>query len=241
MGHRSNDTIEYYKTGIQDIDTQAIIRGRPQRFELIEESISMLDNRDLAAPQPPGARLIDIASRLPQVNRVDFGAHEESDSSNDSASDDSLDHDIEEKEENALPTVLSVTRLTAAQQYYARRQSRNKAYQKQRIEYFQGRDDYLVTPSLCSNLAESSSEPADQSRLPSRYLKSLLKYQPSRQQIINLLYPGGAPHVKHGLSLASILEPLSEMASPKTKRYMYNSVKVREDNCCAVCKKSLDT
>jgi hypothetical protein len=114
MGHRSNDTIEYYKTGIQDIDTQAIIRGRPQRFELIEESISVLDNRDLAAPQPPGARLIDVASRLPQVDRVDSGALEENDSSNDSASEsasDSSDHEIEEKNENALPTVLSVTKI----------------------------------------------------------------------------------------------------------------------------------
>jgi hypothetical protein len=50
MGHTAKNTIEYYKTGIQDLDTQAIIRGKLQRYELIEESISMMANRDLAAP-----------------------------------------------------------------------------------------------------------------------------------------------------------------------------------------------
>jgi hypothetical protein len=64
MGHKTNETIEYYKTGVRDLDTQAITRGKLQRFELIEESISMMETRDLAAAQPPGAQLVGAASHL---------------------------------------------------------------------------------------------------------------------------------------------------------------------------------
>ena len=43
MGHKTNGTIKYYKTGIQDLNTQAIIRGKLQRFKLIKESISIME------------------------------------------------------------------------------------------------------------------------------------------------------------------------------------------------------
>jgi hypothetical protein len=231
MGYRSNDTMEYYKTGIQDIDTRAIVRGRAQRFDPIEESISMLDNRDLAALQPPGARLIDMASYALNSDA------EDNPSDLDGESDSSVEN--EEKEDEAQPRILSVAKLTPAQQYNARQRSRKKAYQKQRKGFFKGRGDYSIAPDHQDSV-NLVPESISQLRLPSRYLKSLLKHQPSRQKVIDLLYPDSVPHVKNALSLSEILEPLIELASPEKRRYMYSSVQIKDDSTCGVCKKSLD-
>jgi hypothetical protein len=239
MGHKSNDTFGYYKTGIQDINTQAIVRGRAQRSDIIEESMSILDNRDLAAPQPPGARLIDMASYALNSDAEDDRS--DLDGASDSSSDSSIDSSVEneEKEDETQPRMLSVAKLTPAQQYNARPQFRKKAYQKQRKELFKDRDDYFVAPDN-QDSANLVPESTSQLRLPPRYLKSLLKHQPSRQKVIDLLHPDGVPHVKNALCLSKTLEPLIELASPEKRRYMYSSVQIKDDSNCGVCKKSFD-
>ncbi|KAF2628301.1 hypothetical protein BU25DRAFT_421276 [Macroventuria anomochaeta] len=133
MGHKTNKTIEYYKTGIQDLDTQAIIRGKLQRFELIEESISMMETRDLAAPQLPGAQLVGAASHLRhRTVPCDDDARDDLESDpNTSSSDNALSSDDKHDDKGSSqvqPSVLTTAKMTPAQQNYARRQSRKIAY-----------------------------------------------------------------------------------------------------------------
>jgi hypothetical protein len=133
MGHKTNETIEYYKTGIQDLDTQAIMRGKLQRFELIEESMSMMETRDLAAPQPPGAQLVGAASHLRhRTVPCDDDARDDLESDpNTSSSDNALSSDDKHDDEGSSqvqPSVLTTAKMTPAQQNYARRQSRKIAY-----------------------------------------------------------------------------------------------------------------
>jgi hypothetical protein len=143
----------------------------------------------------------------------------------------SCDKENEESSEVRLK-VLLIAKMTPAQQCYARRQSRNIAYQKQRKEYFKGREEYLVTPEAPVSTG--------QDQQPSRYLKSLLKYQHSGRKIVDLLYPNGLPHAENALPLADVVELLLEMARPEKRNYMYASVEIRNDNSCGVCTKVID-
>jgi hypothetical protein len=197
--------MNYYVTGIQDLDTQAIIRGKPQRLGLVDASISMMSRRNLLAPQPPGTQLIDQPPRTTKAE------------------------DTENCLENEDLAVLTVANLTPDEQCYSRRQFRNKAYRKQRKDFFEGRQN-----------TATSSTPANPLRLPSRYLGSLLKFEPSRRRIIDLLYPQGVIHAKDALSLGQILEPMVEMANPRKQRYGYNSVEPTKDNRCGVCDQQLN-
>jgi hypothetical protein len=204
MGHSNDDTMNYYVTGIQDLDTQAIIRGKPQRLGLVDASISMMSRRNLLAPQPPGTQLIDQPPRMAKVE------------------------DIESFPGNEDIAVLTVANLTQDEQYSSRRQSRNKAYRKQREDFFEGHQNIV-----------KSLTPANPLRLPSRYLESLFKFEPNRRKVVDLLYPHGVIHAKDALSLGQILEPMVEMANPKKRRYGYNSVEMTEDKRCGVCNQQL--
>ncbi|KAF2849805.1 hypothetical protein T440DRAFT_490368 [Plenodomus tracheiphilus IPT5] len=61
MNHKGDQSMGFYTSGIVGVDTQAMIRGKSQRTQFLERHISMLGNRRLDAPQPPGSRLIEVA------------------------------------------------------------------------------------------------------------------------------------------------------------------------------------
>lgn len=59
MGHKYDDTAQYYVSGFIGIDSQSIIHRREQCLELYKESSSIIANRNLLAPKPPGSMLTE--------------------------------------------------------------------------------------------------------------------------------------------------------------------------------------
>ncbi|CAO2658137.1 Nn.00g073970.m01.CDS01 [Neocucurbitaria sp. VM-36] len=70
MGHKYDNTAQYYVSGFIGIDSQSIIHGGEQCFELYKESSSLMANRNLLAPKPTGWILMEPpcekAPQLPQ-------------------------------------------------------------------------------------------------------------------------------------------------------------------------------
>jgi hypothetical protein len=101
------------------IDSQSMVRGRPQRADLLEKHISMAGKKNLQAPQPPGSLLTDASKATPYAGEV--------------STDDDDDDDVD---------IVNVDTLSG--QYSKKRQSRHKAYRKKREMFFEGgRDDYV--------------------------------------------------------------------------------------------------
>ncbi|KAF2624884.1 hypothetical protein BU25DRAFT_423660 [Macroventuria anomochaeta] len=141
MGHKYDDTAQYYVSGFIGIDSQSIIHGRKQCLELYKESSSMMANRNLLAPKPPGSILTEPpCERVPQ---------------------------LPQEKGKRSPDVISAMALSTTQDYELRRQTRERAYQKDRQEYLEGKgkSPRATAPTLVIP-----------SREPSRYLLALLKY-----------------------------------------------------------------
>lgn len=62
LGHKGEETAQYYVSGFVGINSQLIIHERDQRLELYKESSSMIANRNLLAPKPHGATLVQQTS-----------------------------------------------------------------------------------------------------------------------------------------------------------------------------------
>jgi hypothetical protein len=71
MGHRDNEPMGFYISGLVGIDSQNIVRGRPQRAGLLEQHISMMAKRNLFAPTPPGSQLTELVHKAPIPAEVD--------------------------------------------------------------------------------------------------------------------------------------------------------------------------
>jgi hypothetical protein len=65
MGHRGVDPMGFYVSGVVGIDSQSMVRGRPQRVGLLEKHTSMMAKRDLLAPPPPGSQLTKSTHSAP--------------------------------------------------------------------------------------------------------------------------------------------------------------------------------
>ncbi|THX79856.1 hypothetical protein D6D05_04782 [Aureobasidium pullulans] len=59
MGHKSDDTFQYYISRISGVDTQSIMLGREPRQELMDHVRSMANHHDPVAPTRTGSRLTD--------------------------------------------------------------------------------------------------------------------------------------------------------------------------------------
>jgi hypothetical protein len=206
MGHKYEDTAQYYVSGFIGIDSQSIIHEREQCLDLYKESSSMMANRNLLAPKPPGSTLTEPpCERLAQT--------------------------LKEKNEGNTK-VISTMPLTATQEYELRRRTREKAYQKDRREYLEGKGR-AVRPT-----APVSTVP---SREPSRYLLALLKFEPDRKAVLDLLFrdSDSPDQMVAELSLTQVLEPLINLAKSQKKRYAYKTAEPTKENCCGDCGKSL--
>ncbi|KAF1359292.1 hypothetical protein EJ07DRAFT_156196 [Lizonia empirigonia] len=190
MGHKYDDTAQYYVSGFIGIDSQSIIHGREQCLELYKESSSMMANRNLLAPKPPGSILTEPpcerAPKLPQEKGM------------------------------SSPNVVSAMSLSTTQEYELRRQTRERAYQKDRREYLEGKGKSVraTAPTL-----------AVPSREPSRYLQALLKFEPERKAVLDLMFPSGEEDNEFTakMPLAQVLGPLIKMARSQRKRYTYKT------------------
>jgi hypothetical protein len=63
MGHTSDETMGCYISGLVGIDSQSMVRGREQKQDPLDENSSMMAERYLLAPQPPGSQLIHQSLR----------------------------------------------------------------------------------------------------------------------------------------------------------------------------------
>ncbi|KAF3049144.1 hypothetical protein E8E11_005165 [Didymella keratinophila] len=206
MGHKYDDTAQYYVSGFIGIDSQSIIHGREQCLELYKESSSMMANRNLLAPKPPGSMLTE--SPYERGSQMLQGTEKES------------------------PEIVSTLVLSATQEYELRRQTREKAYQKDRREYLEGNG------RVARATAPTSAVPV---REPSRYLLALLKFEPERKAVLDLMFlkSDDGDDITAELPLAQILEPLINMAKSQRKRYTYKTAEPTQQNCCSDCNKSM--
>jgi hypothetical protein len=196
MGHRGADPMGYYISGVVGIDSQSMVRGRPQRVDLLEKHTSMMARRNLWAPKPPGSQLVKLTQKS----------------------------DVPDNEQ-----VMELDPLTPSQHYEIRRQSRNKAYRKEREDFFEGDR----SPST-----EAISVPQ---RSPSRYLKALWKFDRDREAIVKLIFLDGKVDVGVEVALQTVISHMTNIAHPGRRRYSYKSAEPLPGNVCSVCRKQLDT
>ena len=170
----------------------------------------MMANRNLLAPKPQGSTLIQQSSaRTGQLLEALEALGEQ---------------DVE---------IIATTQLSPKQASKLRRQSRNRAYQKDRKDFYEG----TATPT---QQRESTSPSTDISRGPSRYLMALLKFEPERKSVIEMMFSDD-DSVDLELSLDVVLAPLIQLASPGKKRYAYKTAEPTPDNHCPDCAKNLST
>jgi hypothetical protein len=209
MGHKGEDTAQFYISGFVGIDSQSMVNGREQRLELYNESISMMANRNLLIPKPPGATLVETSYAKTELSPSD------------------ILEDLNKNSEN----IVTILPLSADQQYQTRRQTRYKEYQKNREAFIEGTSDLAkVTTSLPTS--------AEILRKPSRYLQALFKFEPDRKAVVDLMFnEDGASRPE--LPLGKVLEPLIKLANPQKKRYAYKTAEPIEGNQCSDCKTTL--
>lgn len=196
MGHRDRQTIGYYINGLVGVDSQSMVRGRPEHVALLDKHTSMMAKRDLSAPLPPGSQLI----KTTQTSLL-------------------LDDD----------GTMELASLTPSEHYEMRRQSRNKAFRKEREEFFE-RD----RSSLTGGVAVSN-------RSASRYLKALWKFDPDRETLVNEMFLDGKVDVGIHIGLEKVIKHMVNIADPGRRRYSYKSAEPLPGNTCSDCEKQLDS
>ncbi|KAF3032713.1 hypothetical protein E8E12_002041 [Didymella heteroderae] len=106
LGQQSDQALGHYLSGMVFLDSQSVIRNRPQRTDLLGKHTSMMATRKLCAPQPPGSQLDgpirDLA--LPSAEGDDL--------------------------------IVEFSSMTPSERYERRRQSRKKAFRKEREKSF---------------------------------------------------------------------------------------------------------
>jgi hypothetical protein len=158
MGHSNKDTAQYYVSDFVALDGQSIAHGFKERLHLYRDSSSMMASRNLFAPRPPGSTLTEVSHKTAETPTAS------------------------EKDVRVVPTIV----LSAAQEYGLRRQSRQRAYQKTRQDYLEGKGKAV---------REIAANNPSQSREPSRYLTALLRFEPHRKAAIELISRVGLPRL----------------------------------------------
>lgn len=121
--------------------------------------------------------------------------------------------------------IFASRQLSPAQVRKLRTQSRKRLYQKDRKDFYEG-------TAVPTKQTESISSSIDISRKPSRYLEALLKFEFERRKVINMMF-NDDESVDLELSLDDFLAPLIQLASPKKKRYAYNTAEPTPKNNCS--------
>ena len=67
LGHKSDDTAQFYLSGFVAINCQSIVHNQAERPKLIKYATSMISKRNLLAPMPPRAVLSEVVHRDQQA------------------------------------------------------------------------------------------------------------------------------------------------------------------------------
>jgi hypothetical protein len=228
MGHSNDGIMLTYLANVVHVDIQSVVLGRPQRMDLIRSQASMMAERNLLAPKPPGAQLIDKASN----DRSAF------------------DEGVADKQ---LPSTVAFADLTPTQQYELRRQSRKSIYSKRREEFFLGEAEHVrpcLDNSTCLSRSPSRYLRALLKHQPDRRRIASILYPDA--------YPredeNESTSEDHGTSVETqatvvalksvtsddILPSLIQMATPKKRRYAHRGAEPTADSRCPVCEDNLN-
>jgi hypothetical protein len=226
MGHSTDGIMLTYLANVVHVDIQGIVLGRPQRMDLIRSQTSMMAERNLLAPKPPGAQLIDKVSNNPSA----FG------------------EGVSDKQLNTV----AFADLTPTQQYELRRRSRNSVYSKKREEFFQGEAKHVrpcLDNSTCLSRSPSRYLRALLKHEPDRQRIATLLYPDaypggdedelsSDDHGISVETEATAVGVK-SVTSDDILPSLIRMATPGKRRYAYRGAEPTIDSQCPMCNDSL--
>lgn len=230
MGHKSDDTFMHYISNRSGIDSQSIVLKRPQMTGVIEAMCSMRLDVNHAAPVPHGS-LLTHAKRQ-------YGA----------------DDMIEELKEN---DPLQVPHMTLRQHFEARRRARRIDFQKVKIQFYENLSEFdeddqdHSSDSVYSAELYSENAPNDLHALtvtrpgPSRYLQAVLRYEPSRQKLVNLLeteelltsMDSSCTHSQ--ISLSERIQPFADLANPMPRPIHYPDATENADGNCCICYRTL--
>lgn len=223
MGHTNNKIMQSYMSSVVGIDTQSVVHSRPQQTNFIESHTSMMSGRQLLAPKPPGAQLIDPSIR----NKFGFTA----------------------KSTDLPHQSIAVADLSPTQQYELRRQSRKRMYHKQRETFFKDgtRDPSPVELSTCLTRSPSRYLQALLKHEPDRQQAALLLYPDAFSATVNdedFLDNSCSPTStasssndrRNTICLKNLVEPLTRLARPARARYAYQDAEPTQDHRCSVCK-----
>jgi hypothetical protein len=130
MGHSDKDTVQHYVGGFTGLDGQAIVHGLEQRPHLYRDASSMMTNRNLFAPRPPGSFLTEVSFKTADTPTA-------------------LEEPVQ---------VVSLVALSAAQKYELSRQSRKRAYQKCRSDFLEGKGS--AVRATAPNIPNQDREPS---------------------------------------------------------------------------------
>ena len=118
--------------------------------------------------------------------------------------------------------------ITLSGRYAIKKQARHKAYRKKREEFFEDR---------CKDAIQSSVVPH---RSPSRYLRSVWKFDPDREHVVDSILHNGQVDHEVEIPLESFIGFMVRVANPQRQRYHYRSAAPLPDGRCAVCNKQLE-
>ena len=117
--------------------------------------------------------------------------------------------------------------------YKKRRQMRLQRYIKERKRFFREAEDSFVELDAGTN--PTKDEPVFTDRKPSRYLEAVLKHDPDRQKVIEIMFHDSK------YSLADLIEPLVRMCRTQRVRSNYMAVQeITKGGYCPYCQKMLD-
>lgn len=220
--------MQSYMSSVVGIDTQSIVHGRPQQKKFIESHIPMMSSRQLLAPKPPGAQLIDKSIR----NRFGFTA----------------------KLSESPHGSITVAELSPAQEYEFKRQSRKRMYHK-RLETFikDGICDSSPVDSTCLTRSPLRYLQALLKHEPHRRKAAMMLY-PDAFSVDDsssatesdddfskddCSLTGSTKEEENIIRLKDLVEPLTRWACPTRTRYAYQDAEPTQENRCRVCKSPL--
>lgn len=235
MGHTGEETFQFYISEIVAVDAQSMVLGTTPDNAFIEMNQSMGLDTNFMAPKPPGSCLTDIAG---------------------------------------MRDTDGMSKLSPAQQYEIRRQTRNRNYTKTRLKFWEDTEGLFVEDDLETTVddpslgtteeehwdSETAVEDSDTEtavdddlendyqnewkdtddadpteRNPSRYLTALLRHQPDRRELIDMMF------TKEEVPLVRVVNPMQRLADPSRGASTYSGVKPLKDGICPVCEKAVKT
>lgn len=225
MGHKSNDTFQYYISRVSGVDTQSLVLGWEPRQGLLDHVRSMAMHQDIAAPSHHGSRLTHAKRQYPSLSL-------------------SSSCDTEQPTTSRDVTEILPVRMKPQRDFDARRVQRKLAYRGDRTRIFLEKEEVgdIEEPSM-SETKGSVDQTQSMDGLspyvvvrpgPSKYLLSVLRFEPARLTVIEnmSLERVCSPTLVQGIVP---LQTLSRI-DPRPI-YYHNAEPDEKSGCCRRCNK----